>query len=73
MVRVVLDDKCALADLKAWAKAVLGFATQVEAFYAASAPKQTIPDEDTRQGWMAFWMEWTQLKGRIQAIVEDSA
>ncbi len=43
-----------------WASAVLGFVDSVRDFYRASLPKITIDDEFDRQGWAAFWQEWSE-------------
>ena len=48
----------ASVPLAEWARAVVGFADQVKAFYDASPPK-VIPDQaEERAGWAAFWREW---------------
>ena len=43
-----------------WRAAVLGFAKNIEQFYAQSSPKIELDDRADRDGWAAFWAEWRE-------------
>lgn len=65
--RVQLRTATTAADVTAadWRAAVLGFAREVEAFYARSAPKAPAWNVETQEGWAEFWREWRE---RVQAL-----
>ena len=58
------DGRCVTIPLDAWARAVLGLAEQVEAYYRQSQAKEKIEDEYNAEGWALFWMEWEDHKQR---------
>jgi hypothetical protein len=55
------DGQSTTVDAAEWQRAVLSFSSAVEAFYAASAPKASL-DDDEDEAWRAFWDEWRERR-----------
>jgi hypothetical protein len=45
---------------EAWRRSVTAFTSSVRDFYRVSAPKESISDQQEREGWAAFWQEWDE-------------
>ena len=52
------DTRTAVTTRALWREAVLGFAQQIDTFYARSAPRAPSEDETEAAGWHQFWKEW---------------
>ena len=67
-VRLTRDETTLHVASNDWRMAVVGFARQIEAFYAASTPKIPPGDEFDRKGWELFWSEWRTLVARHSRV-----
>lgn len=55
-----------VVSMKDYEQEVFRFADRVEAFYKSCSPK-ILPDDDfDRNGYIAFWNEWHQRRGRLK-------
>ena len=48
--------------LEKYRRAVFAFADEIKQFYLESKPKQIPTDEFERNGYLAFWNEWKELR-----------
>lgn len=56
----------AIIDFEKYKKLVFDFADEVEEFYLKSEAK-TLPNDDfEREGYLAFWREWKELRNRLK-------
>jgi len=60
MVHISMGESLYSVSRAEWHAAVLGFAKQIEDFYALSSPKVKPREQEDREGWDALWMEWRE-------------
>jgi hypothetical protein len=52
------DGKSVLVSESEWRKAVLGFVSEIDDWYARNPPRAEPDDEFDARGWKALWSEW---------------
>ncbi|WP_368499527.1 hypothetical protein [Herbiconiux sp. A18JL235] len=57
-VTLTRGNRSAVATRSQWRDAILGFVDQIDAFYADSAPRAPIDDNELSAGWASFLREW---------------
>jgi len=62
-VHITSGERCFTVLSQEWHAAVIGFADQIESYYARCSPKAEPDDLIDREGWTAFWSEWRERRG----------
>ena len=55
-----------MIPLEEYRRAVFAFADEIEQFYRESKPKKIPADEFAKNGYLAFWEEWKNLRNHEQ-------